>query len=375
MKLRAFFLSVIATLSALLSSAVYGDTAEINAASRSVVRVAVFSAVDGERKMVGHGSGVVVAPDKIITNAHVVEESLYNDTMTFQIIPSQGRESYMATVIKWSPDNDLALLQLEPGAKLIPASLYNGPVEDGTDTFAIGYPASVDIAMQYNDDDMLKPQSPVKTRGTISAGRSSKSFDTVLHTAPIGPGNSGGPILDACGRVIGINSFGSTSENGGANFYFAISLKEVAAFLRAQKVTFTPAVEPCRSVAELSREEAARDAAARVKIEAEQRIAAELHASKIATARRNIELSIIAERDDRLAFAGLMLAIMLGFSGGAYALFDKKQRVAAMFTTAAACAALLLAVYAFAGRPRFSEVESRMKGALPDGALSEGTKT
>ncbi len=351
------------------------DTAEINAASRSVVRVAVFSAVDGERKMVGHGSGVVVAPDKIITNAHVVEESLYNDTMTFQIIPSQGRESYMATVIKWSPDNDLALLQLEPGAKLIPASLYNGAVVDGTDTFAIGYPASVDIAMQYNDDDMLKPQSPIKTRGTISAGRSSKSFDTVLHTAPIGPGNSGGPILDACGRVIGINSFGSTSENGGANFYFAISLKEVAAFLRAQKVTFNPAVEPCRSVAELSREEAARDAAARVKIEAEQRIAAELQASKIATARRNIELSIIAERDDRLAFAGLMLAIMLGFSGGAYVLFDKKRRVAAMFTAAAACAALLLAVYAFAGRPRFSEVESRMKGALPDGALSEGTKT
>jgi serine protease Do len=314
--------------------------------------------------LVGHGSGVVVARDKIITNAHVVEESLYNPTMTFQIIPSQGRESYMATVIKWSPENDLALLQLESGARLNPASLFIGMVEDGSDTFAIGYPANVDVAMQYNDEDTLKPQSPVKTRGTISAGRSAKAFDTLLHTAPIGPGNSGGPILDSCGRVIGINSFGSTTENGGSEFYFAVSMKETAAFLRAQKVNYNAVSGPCRSAADLSREEAERDAAARSKIDAEKRIADELLASSVGKARRDIELSIITERDDRLAFAGLMLALALGVAGASYALFDKKKRMPAKIVGAAAAVFVLLAVFAFSGRPNFSEVDARMKASL-----------
>jgi serine protease Do len=353
---------------ALSPSKARADSADINAASRSVVRVAVFSEVEGERKLIGHGSGVVVAPDKIITNAHVVEESLYNETMTFQIIPSQGRESYMATVIKWSPENDLALLQLEPGARLNPASLFVGAVEDGADTFAIGYPANVDIAMQYDDEDTLKPQAPVKTRGTISAGRSAKSFDTLLHTAPIGPGNSGGPILDACGRVIGINSFGSTSENGGADFYFAISMKETTAFLRSQKVSYNAVTGPCRSVAELSREEAEREAAARAKIDAAKRIADELRANSAGKARRDIELSIIAERDDRMAFAGLMLALALGFAGAAYVLLDKGQRTPAKIVAAGVSAFLLLAIYAFSGRPDFSEVDGRMKAALSGGA-------
>ncbi len=362
--MRNLWLIMIALMMALSPGLAHAETADINAASRSVVRVAVFSEVEGERKLVGHGSGVVIAPDKIITNAHVVEESLYNETMTFQIIPSQGRENYMATVIKWSPENDLALLQLEPGARLNPASLYIGAVEDGADTFAIGYPANVDIAMQYSDDDMMKPQAPVRTRGTISAGRSAKSFDTLLHTAPIGPGNSGGPILDACGRVIGINSFGSTSENGGSDFYFAISIKETAAFLRAQKVSFNAVTGPCRSVAELSREEAERDAAARTKIDAEKRIADELRSSSAGKARRDIELSIITERDDRMAFAGLMLALALGFAGAAYVLFDKGQRTPAKIVAAGVAAFLLLAIYAFSGRPDFSEVDGRMKSML-----------
>ncbi len=75
------------------------DSGDIRAASRSVVRVAVFDEVDGTRKMIGHGSGLVIAPDQIITNAHVVEESLYNEGITFRIVRSQGSESYLATVI------------------------------------------------------------------------------------------------------------------------------------------------------------------------------------------------------------------------------------------------------------------------------------
>ena len=340
------------------------DSGDIRAASRSVVRVAVFDEVDGTRKMIGHGSGLVIAPDKIITNAHVVEESLYNEGITFRIVPSQGSESYLATVIKWSPENDLALLQLEKGARLTPASLLSGMIEDGSDVFAIGYPANVDIAMQLDESETMRPQSPVKTRGTISAGRSAKAFDTILHTAPIAPGNSGGPMVDSCGRVVGINSFGSVAENGGSEFYFAISMKELTAFLRAQKVSYNSVSGPCRSVAELTQAEEKREAAARAKIAAENRIAAELRANAEGKIRRDAELAIIIERENRLALAGLLLLLTLASIGASYALFSKDKRLHGKLAGIAAAILAFAAVMILAGRPSFDEVDDRVRKAI-----------
>jgi serine protease Do len=371
MILRKLFLFMISILFALFPEATRADSSDINAASRSVVRVAVFSTIDGTRKLVGHGSGIVVAPDKIITNAHVVEESVYNENITFEIIPSQGREVFMATVLKWSPENDLALLQLEQGAKLTPASLYTGAVEDGADVFAIGYPASVDIAMELNEEDILRPQSPVKTRGTVSAGRSAKAFDTLLHTAPIAPGNSGGPMVDNCGRVVGINSFGSTAENGGSEFYFAVSMKETLAFLSAQKVKANIVSGPCRSVAELSREEETREAKARANIEAQRRAGAELAATVESKTRRDVELSIISERESHLALAGLLMLLALGGAGASYALFDQDKRNPAKIAGITAAILVLVAIGAYMGRPSYTEVDDRLK-ALMSNNIKEG---
>lgn len=348
------------------------DSGDIQAASRSVVRVAVFGEVDGERKMIGHGSGLVVAPGKIITNAHVVEESLYNETITFRIVPSQGRESYLATVIKWSPENDLALLQLEKGARLTPASLLSGIIEDGSDVFAIGYPANVDIAMQLDESETMRPQPPVKTRGTVSAGRSAKAFDTILHTAPIAPGHSGGPMVDSCGRVVGINSFGSVAENGGSEFYFAISMKELTAFLRAQKVSYNSVSGPCRSVAELTAAEEKREAEARAKIAAENRIAAELRANAEGKLRRDAELAIIVERENRLALAGLLLLLALASIGLSYALFSKDKRLYGKLAGIAAAILAFAAIMILAGRPTFDEVDDRVRKAIAGDAAQTG---
>jgi serine protease Do len=348
----------------LIPIAAHSDSADINAASRSVVRVAVFSQVDGERKLIGHGSGLAIGSGKIITNAHVVEESIYNENVTFQIIPSQGRESYMATVQKWSPESDLALLTLEMGAQIPAASLYSGIVEDGEDVFAIGYPANVDIAMEMNAEDTLRPQVPVKTRGTVSTGRSSKAYDTLLHTAPIAPGNSGGPVVDSCGRVVGINSFGSTTENGGSEFYFAISVREVLAFLKAQNVTPNTVSGPCRSVAELSREEAERDAAARAKIDAGQRATAMRKSAEESKTRRSVEFAIIAMRENRMALSGLLLLLALGGAGACYALFDQGKRDPAKIAGAISAALVLGGLFTFATRPSFDEIDDRVKSLL-----------
>lgn len=330
-------------------------------ATRGVVRVVAFSTQDGTRKMIGHGSGIIVAPDKILTNAHVVEESVFNTAITFQIIPSSGGETYTAAVLKWSPENDLALLQLEPGARLTAAKFYGGAVGNGEDIFAIGYPGSVDAAMQLDEEDILRPQPPVRTRGTISAGRSAKAYDTVLHTAPIGPGNSGGPIVDHCGRVVGVNSFGSTAQNGGSEFYFAITVREVAAFLEAQGVAFVAPKNVCQTIAEQTAADKTRAAQARAKLESKQRIAAELAAAQTGKARRTAELAIITERENRMAISGvlLLLSVTCGFT--AFLLHERQKRPYAFAASSAAALMILAAIWIYAGRPSFDDTDAMVR--------------
>jgi serine protease Do len=358
------FLVLLMLFLPVFSAPLLGEASDISAVSRSVVRVAVFSSQDGARALIGHGSGVVVAPDKIITNAHVVEEANYDTTMTFIIIPSEGTKSYEAKIVKWSPGNDLALLQLTGGVQMPVASLFTGTVGDGADVFAIGYPANVDVALQESEDDVLRPQTPVKTRGSVSSGRSSKAFDTLLHTAPIAPGNSGGPLVDACGRVIGINSFGSSATDGGSEFYFAISSRELEGFLRSQNVSFNAVSGECRSVAELTRAEAERDAAERAKIEAQNRISSDLRTSTEGNTRRKAELDIIALRENRIMLAALMLVLALGAGSAGFVLLEHGKRNPAIGSVSGGAALVLGALMVFISRPSFDQIDERVRAAL-----------
>lgn len=347
------------------------EASDISAATRSVVRVAVFSSIDGQRSFVGHGSGVVVAPDKIVTNAHVVSDAQFDESISFVIIPSEGSQTYTATLVAVSPAKDLALLQLSGGARLIPASIYTGVVADGSDVFAIGYPANVDIALEQSEEDTLRPQMPVKTRGSISSGRSAKSVDSLLHTAPIAPGNSGGPLVDACGRVLGINSFGSLASGGGAEFYFAVSIRELSAFLGKQGLGLKSVSNECRSVAELTRAEAEREAAEREKIEAESRIARELRTGTEGKFRRDAEHDIITERENHIAFAALILVLGATAAGAAWQFGERGRRNQMKIAIAISVTLLFAAVVIFFIRPSFDEVEARVRVAMtPDTAAS-----
>lgn len=348
---------------AVLGGAAHGDANDISAASRSVVRVIVYSSADGQQTIVSIGSGLVVAPDKIVTNAHVVETLRYDESANVVVVPSDGKQSYRATLSASAPAKDLALLQLSSGS-LVPASILSGTVGDGADVFAIGYPASVDVALEQDEADVLRPQQPVKTRGTISSGRTSKTVESLLHTAPIAPGNSGGPIVDACGRVVGINSFGSLANEGGAEFYFAISARELSTFLDNQGVQVRSVTGDCRSVAELSRAEAELEAANRAKMEKEARVAAELQRSREGKVRSDAEHDVIGARENHLALAALLL-VLSAVAGGAAWQFHERSRKD-RFKTAAGAGLILFvaAIGTFAARPSFDEVDERVRRAL-----------
>lgn len=349
-----------AAFAALSSVSLHADPADIQAASRSVVRV-VLVADDGSSELIGHGSGIAVGPDLIVTNAHVVEPAQDFDAVRIGVVPPQGKSGWFARVIAFSPRNDLALLKLTEPGSLPVATLYTGPVADGADVFAIGYPANVDLAQGLNLSEMMSPTTPVKTRGSVSAGRSSKAFETLLHTAAIGAGNSGGPLLDTCGRVVGVNSFGTMAEEGDSEFYFAVSMREIMRFLTAADVQPRVSGVPCRSIADVDRAEAERMAGERALSNEE----AHALAAKAETLRRNAErkaqLEIISSRENGMALAGI--ALLLALIAGAAAYLQRQKGNDRDMKIAVALAALLLigGVIAWLSRPSLAGIDERAR--------------
>lgn len=357
-------LCAVAGLLALSVGSARADTQDVAAAARGVVRV-ILVATDGDSAyFVGHGSGVAVAPDKILTNAHVVELSREEKSIVIGVIPSQGRRSYGGKVVAYSPGNDLALIQLDEG-RIPPDTFYLGAVNDGQPVVAIGYPGTVDRAQGLNLQDMIEPVSPVKSSGTVSAGRSSRQFDTILHTAPMASGNSGGPLVDVCGRIVGLNSFGSLSDGNDAEFGFAISNREIASFLRQAGVQFQRTAVECKSPEQVQEEEARRLAQELAKEEQAARIAAETKNAALLAAHDKAEQKIISERENRIALAAIFLAMTVLSAGASGLMFSQGKRRNALWFGAGGGALLIGAVLIFVTRPSFSDIDDRARLLMP----------
>jgi hypothetical protein len=361
------------------------DSGDIDAAARGVVRVVLISSSGDEVLPVTHGSGFAVAPNLIVTNAHVIREALQDDTLRIGIVPSEGEAGAFGRPIAVSPRNDLALIEIIGGSlRLPPLTLAGGVSGDMGEVSAIGYPMNVDVAQGLDMSDIFRAQPPVKSRGFLSGERPSRQFDTILHTAPIARGNSGGPLLDGCGRVLGVNSFGADSDGSDAEFYFAVSLRELLPFLRENNVEPSINALPCRSIEELNAAERARfdaqRAEARERLDASQDNVREARA----TARMQAQIEVMEERDNAMALAMILLLVGVG-SGFAAAQLRSGQndrpeyRSRAMIAAGLAGAAIIGTALVWITRPGFNEIEERIDMILgsvagdPDDGGNQGT--
>ncbi len=357
-------LAAIATLFSLTAQA--QENPDIDAAARSVVRVVVLATDEtGTRQEMGMGSGVAISPTRIVTNAHVVQAAVERGGFV-GIVPSEGRKRYVGEVVAYSAALDLAVIALKSGS-ITPATIYGGTMADGAAVAALGYPYGVDRAMASGVEDVIRPQSPVKSLGHVGGRRTNERFDTVLHDAAIGRGNSGGPLIDTCGRVVGINSFLSISEGIDSTFAFAISARELNAFLAKSKVAAAVSTTPCLSQGDAAAREAAltradQDAAALLAKRAEG------DAAKAAVEKLAIRDAISVERENGMALAGALFGLGLVGAVGGIVLMGrrtKQQRRYAPVALALAGVAILGAVFVFLGRPKLSDVEDRYIAAHP----------
>lgn len=173
-------------------------------------------------KGVNTGSGFVINTNgTILTNAHVISGAV-KITVAFA-----NNQTVTAMVIGKDPDDDLALLKVNPdGLALVPLPLGDSStVQVGDPTYAIGNPFGLPRSL---------------TTGVVSALQRSIQapnnfeIDNVIQTdAPLNPGNSGGPLINAQGQVIGINSQiqTGTSGNGSVGIGFAIPINTALAVI------------------------------------------------------------------------------------------------------------------------------------------------
>jgi V8-like Glu-specific endopeptidase len=345
----ARFLFLLLALAAIAAPARADD---ISAAGRSVVRVVVIAFEDGEVVDFGHGSGFAVAPNRIVTNAHVVQVAADapKDVVAVGVVPSEGSQSYRARIIAVDPARDLALLELEQGT-LPPISLYTGPVEDGSPVTALGYPGNVDLATARSADDYITPLPPTRSVGIFSNVRPINGITTLLHTANIARGHSGGPLLDQCGRVLGVNTLITRNQDGDSPFAFAVANRELTAFLRAARQPFPSTAGECVSMAERLRADQERSATELRTREAET-------AARTLAARERALAQVQERRENRLAVAVLLLVLSLLAFGGAGILFVKNRQRQAIGLAGLGGVLLLAAVSAFFTRPSLADVEA-----------------
>jgi len=185
----------------------------------------------------GSGSGFYVTPNLIMTNHHVVGEG---DVGEVYVTSKTLGQLHPGRVIKVSSGTqfgapDFALIKMQPDAQGAPLPLSRS-VPKLLKVVAAGYPGLAienDLAYQrlIKGDQQAAPDLNL-TDGMVSAiQKSSKGLQQILHSAAVLGGNSGGPLVDLCGRVVGVNTFIAVDQEQSGRLNYALSAGDIAAFL------------------------------------------------------------------------------------------------------------------------------------------------
>jgi putative serine protease PepD len=183
-----------------------------------------------EAEGTGAGTGVVLDDGYIVTNAHVVQGA----TEVEVTVPGSGA-TIMATVVGTDPANDIAVLHVDDTSGLVPASLGSSDLAAvGDSVVAIGNALALEGGLTVTQGIVSALDRSVETaEGTLG--------DLIQTDAAISSGNSGGPLVNDDGEVIGINSAVATSGGGvsASNIGFAISI-DTALEVAAELIGATP---------------------------------------------------------------------------------------------------------------------------------------
>ena len=182
----------------------------------SVVSVITYNA-SGEVALTG--SGFFVRPGQVLTNLHVVEGAARAEVRTFE---GKGKTYMVASLAALDEEGDLALLNVEmPAERTSVAALSTNVPEEGERIFVIGNPLRLEGSV---------------SDGIVSAVREVPSLGRIIQiTAPISHGNSGSPLFNMRGQVVGVVTIKVTN---GQNINLALASARLAELKEGRAISF-----------------------------------------------------------------------------------------------------------------------------------------
>lgn len=169
----------------------------------------------------GSGSGAVIDHQgHILTNYHVVE-----DSTKIEVTLADGKQRE-ARLIGFDQEHDIAILRIvDPPAELYPIQLGSSDnLRVGQKVYALGNPFGLERTITTGIISALNRTLPSRIQG--------RELKSIIQTdAALNPGNSGGPLLDTSGRLIGMNVAIATKSGQNAGLGFAIPINRIARFV------------------------------------------------------------------------------------------------------------------------------------------------
>ncbi len=179
---------------------------------------------DGRGEKLSRGSGFFIAPDRVVTNRHVIDGAY-----RAEVHLTSGKVYQVKGVLRVDAEGDLALLKIEAPPNLArPLVLERTSPQEGESVVVIGNPFGLEGSV---------------TNGIVSAVRDIPGFGRIIQiTAPISPGSSGSPVINMQGQVIGVATLQIT---GGQSINFAVPSARIAQLdASAQSQTSQPTSLP-----------------------------------------------------------------------------------------------------------------------------------
>lgn len=244
-------------LCAFFIPAAHANIAPVDLAEQSIVRIYVEHYSNNTGIAYATGSGFVIGnsgdeAQTIVTNRHVIESGITDEdgsfiptTVAIYVVYDNINNCIPAELVAVNEVQDMAVLRTEkavPDRSPIRIRSFDPEKVIGDVVYSIGFPAASDAIMRQSEQNMLYSGKEYMTwsdgkivRILNQAHTYSEAGETIQTTTVINHGNSGGPLVDELGKVIGICSFGSEQ---GTNIYYAISSNELIKFLDQNNISY-----------------------------------------------------------------------------------------------------------------------------------------
>lgn len=246
---RPLYTFIAAIVLAVVSVTLYSNAIEDRNAESGVFRVINYGNKAGTK--ISSGTAFKVAePGVVITNFHVIRGAV--NLVVLHKTDDGARKTPMR-VIWQDREQDLAILKGRediPGEPLILASIEQEDLHKKDVVEAIGFPGVSDDLAEYSTSSSLLQKSEknsIFTDATVTMGKVQRQIpgpirSTIQHDAIINHGNSGGPLLDSCQRVVGVNTFGIGETRGGA-----VHVHDVLSALDDENISVRQSSGRCRA--------------------------------------------------------------------------------------------------------------------------------